>query len=269
MNKSSSKNGKVVGRRRKARRGTQHEEWLRDLHRRFSVFQSRKSSGLQELLITYRNGLAPSRMPSPGGPSPGAKMTTVETVRGSDMTLPSAASLIVGTLIRQGGASDLFGSWAFCAADIPNIASFGAAFDAYRIEEIQFRLKSKNNAVFLAGTASPNNASPSLFVVVDQDDNTTPTTMSELQQYDNCNEVTAQDSLDIIFTPAITPSVFSGGAFSGYSIDADGKTWLDLANTSIPHYGIKLGLSALVASTTFKWDWEVSAWYKISFRRGR
>ncbi len=260
----------MVRRRKSARRGTQHEEWLKDLNRRFSVFRSRKSSGLQELMIVYRDGLAPSRMPTPGGPSPGAKMTTVEMVRGSDMTLPtSSGSMIVGTLIRQGGATDLFGSWAFCAADIPNIASFGAAFDAYRIEEIQFRLKSRNNAVFIAGTASPNNGSTNPLIVVDQDDNTLPTTLLELQQYDNCGQIASQDNLDIVFTPSITPSVFSGGVFSGYSVDSEGKTWIDLANTSVPYYGIKVGMPALVTSTTYKYDWEVSAWYKISFRRGR
>jgi len=267
MNRSSSK-GKVVRNRRKAKRGSQHEEWLKEIYRRFSVFSSRKSSGLKEALIVYRDGLAPARMPSPGGPSPGSKMTTVETVRGSDMTLPSG-SAIVGALLRQGGSTDVFASFAFCAADVPNIASLGAAFDAYRIEEIQFRLKSRNNAQFIAGTASPNNGSTSPLIVVDQDDNTTPSTLSELQQYDNCAQISAQDNLDIIFTPAITPSVFSGGVFSGYSIDSSGKTWLDLANTGIPYYGIKVGLPALVASTTYKYDWEVSAWYKISFRRGR
>ncbi len=268
MNRSSSKNGKVGRRRKSARRGTQHEEWLKELYRRFSVYRSRKSSGLDEVLVVYRDGLSPARMPTPGGPSPGAKMTTVEMVRGTDMTLPSG-SAITGALLRQGGSTDLFASFAFAAADVPNIASLGAAFDAYRIEEIQFRLKSHNNAVYIAGTASPNNGMPSPLIAVDQDDNTTPSTLSEVQQYDNCNQISAQDNLDIIFTPAITPSIFSGGVFNGYSIDADGKTWLDLANTGSPHYGIKVALPALVASTTYKWDWEFSAWYKISFRRGR
>lgn len=185
------------------------------------------------------------------------------------MTLPSSSGLIVGSVIRQGGSTDLFGAWAFCATDIPNLSSLAAAFDSYRIEEIQFRLKSRNNAVFIAGTASPNNGLTSPLIVVDQDDNTLPTTLLEMQQYDNCNQISAQDNLDLIFTPSITPSVFSGGAFSGYSIDASGKTWLDLANASIPYYGIKIGVPALTTSTTYKYDWEVSAWYKISFRRGR
>jgi hypothetical protein len=195
-------------------------------------------------------------------------MTTVETVRGSDMTLPTGSAL-VGALIRQGGSTDVFASWAFCAADIPNISSLGAAFDAYRIEEIQFRLKSRNNAMFIANTASPNNSGTAPLIVVDQDDNTAPTTLLELQQYDNCCQISTQDNLDIVFTPAITPSVFAAGAFSGYSVDASGNTWLDLVNTNIPYYGVKVGIPALAATTTSKLDWDVTAWYKISFRRGR
>jgi hypothetical protein len=184
------------------------------------------------------------------------------------MTLPTG-SAIVGALIRQNTSSDVFASFAFALADVSNNASLGALFDQYRIERIQFRLRSRNIALFVANQASPNYSSVSPLIVVDRDDNTAPTTLSELKQYDNCVQISGSDSIDIIFEPSITPSVFSGGAFSGYSVDDSGNFWLDMANTGIPHYGLKIGLPALVASTTQRFDWDVEAWYKVSFLNTR
>lgn len=215
-------------------------------------------------MVVVYNSTVPPRMPSPGGPSKGATMTTTQFVRGSDMTLPTG-SAIVGALIRQSSSSDVFASWAFALADIPNITSIAALFDQYRIDEIQFRLRSRNPGVWQANQASPNYATTSPLLVIDRDDNTAPTTLLELQQYDNCQCISAQDSIDVIFEPSITPSVFSGGAFSGYAVDDSGKYWLDVANTGIPHYGIKVGMPALVATTTSRYDWDVEAVYKVSF----
>jgi hypothetical protein len=180
------------------------------------------------------------------------------------MTLATGTA-IVGGLIRQSSASDVFAAWSFAIADIPNIASIGALFDQYRIDEIQFRLRSRNPGVFVANTASPNYSTTAPLLAIDRDDATSPTTLGEIQQYDNCQQFSAQDSIDVIFEPSITPSVFSGGAFSGYAVDDSGKYWLDLANTGIPHYGIKVGMPALVATTSQKFDWDVEAVYKVSF----
>ena len=184
------------------------------------------------------------------------------------MTLPTG-SAIVGALLRQNSASDVFASFAFALADIPNISSIGALFDQYRIDRIQFRLRSRNNALFIANQASPNYSTTNVYIATDFDDNSAPTTLLEIQQYDNAQVISSSDSIDLILDPAITPSVFASGAFSGYAVDDGDKYWLDLANTSIPHYGLKIGMSALVATTSQKFDWDVEAWYKVSFRNVR
>jgi hypothetical protein len=194
--------------------------------------------------------------------------TTTQFVRGSDMTLPTG-SAIVGSLMRQSGSTDVFASVAFALADIPNIASLGALFDQYRIERVQYRLRTKNPGVFIANQASPNYGTPNMLVAVDRDDNTAPTTLLEIQQYDNCVSLSAQDSLDIVFEPSITPTLFAGGAFSGYSVEDSDEVWIDMANTGVPHYGLKIGISALVASTTQRFDWDVTAIYKVSFLNTR
>lgn len=255
--KGSSKSGRAKQRKRSVR-----EKWLSSLERNFGVYHQSNEQNLRQMVIVYNTSIPP-RMPAPAGPTQGADFTMTQFVRGSDMTLPTGSAL-VGSLIRQGGISDVFASWAFCLADIPNVASVGALFDQYRIDEIHFRLRSRNPAVYIANIASPNNNFTAPLIVIDRDDNTAPTTLGELQQYDNCQQISAQDSIDVIFEPSITPSVFSAGAFSGYAVDDSGKYWLDVANTSIPHYGIKVGMPAL-ASTASKYDWDVEAIYKVSF----
>lgn len=240
---------------------------MRSIQKNFSVYAQKNSLNLEQMMVIFNTSIPP-RMPAPGGPSPGAHFTTTMFVRGSDMTLPTGGA-IVGALIRQSSSSDVFASWAFCLADCPNVAALAAQFDQYRIEEIQFRLRSRNPGVFVANTASPNYSTTSPLLLVDRDDNTAPTTLLELQQYDNCQQFSAQDSIDVIFEPSITLSVFSGGAFSGYTVTPSRENWLDVANASIPHYGIKVGMPALVATTSQKFDWDVEAVYNVSFLNSR
>lgn len=258
---AKSRNGGRGGKSKTRRKRSSKERWLSELERNFGVYKQVNSKDQKQMVIIY-NTQIPPRMPAPGGPTKGASMTTTMFVRGIDMTLQNG---LVGALLRQNTSSDVFVSLAFCLADIANLSSLSALFDQYRIDEIQLRFRSRNPGVFLANQASPNYSSVSPLLVIDRDDATLPTTLLELQQFDNCQQFSAQDSIDVIFEPSITPSVFSGGAFSGYSVDDSGKYWLDVANTSIPHYGVKLGLPALVSTTTQRFDWDVEAVYKVSF----
>jgi len=255
------------GRSKKQGHASSHKKWLREITSGFKPTVAVTSSGEKAMMVIYNTSIPP-RMPAPGGPSKGAQLTTTQFVRLSDMTLPTGGA-VVGALLRQSSSTDVFASFAFALADVPNISSLGALFDQYRVEEIQFRIRSRNPGVFVANQASPNYSTVAPLLVVDRDDNTAPATLLELQQYDNCVQFAAQDSIDVIFKPSITPSVFSGGAFSGYAVDESGKYWLDVANTSIPHYGIKMGFPALVATTTQRFDWDCSAIYKISFKNIR
>lgn len=252
--------------RPKSRKPSLHEKWRRALLKMSPAISSR-SENEKEMALIYGTSTIP-RMPTPAGPSKGAAYTVTQFVRGSDMTLPTGTGL-VGALLRQSTNADVFVSYAFALADIPNVSSLSAAFDQYRIEEIQFYARTKNNAVSIFSMASPNNAAPDPIWVIDRDDNTAPSTLLELQQYDNCQQHAAHESICFVFTPSITPSVFSGGAFSGYGVQDSGKLWLDVANTGIPHYGLKVGVPALPTSTTLHFDWEISAVYKVSFQNAR
>jgi hypothetical protein len=190
-----------------------------------------------------------------------AMLSTVQMASGYN------ANGISSGLIYQSGATEVVGAIEFKLDDLTQVSTLSALFDQYRIDRVHLRIRPKNTAFFLASVASPNQASPDIYVVADYDDSTAPASTSDLKQYQNVVIMNGVDSCDVVIEPSITPAVFSGGAFSGYGVE--GSRWLDIANTAIPHYGVKFAVTALQASATYSYQWDVEAWYQVSFRNIR
>lgn len=208
-------------------------------------------------------------MPRPMRPFKGAQLTIRQqpSTFGVQTGLSNVGGSSAPAQMIQSGSTAVHVALAFQLSDIGNVSSLAALFDQYRIEKVLLRFKSRNNAVFVANTASPNGGVPNGYIVRDLDDSTALTNMSDYLQYDTCETFNGEEDVVIGLVPACTPAVFSGGAFSGYSIKPG--MWLDIANTSIPHYGVKVGLGALTLSTTSAWTWEVTAEYIVSFKNAR
>lgn len=210
----------------------------------------------------------PPRPRKPLIPRVGAAYTTTQ------MVSSFSNSTSVGTsggqsYIAQTAPTALLGQIAFDIGDLAQLTSFSALFDQYRIDRVRVRIQSRNNAVNLGNVASPNNGLPTMYVVIDRDDATAPASIPALQEYDNCIEANGTQSVDIDFVPSITPAVFATGSFSGYEVSPSSRHWIDMANTSVPCYGVKFGVTPLVTSTTSDWIWDVYAWYTISFKNTR
>lgn len=166
------------------------------------------------------------------------------------------------------GSTAAFGSVAFELNDIDDPTSYSSVFDQYRIDRVVFQLRSRNKAQFLAGTATANAYPPPLYLVIDRDDSTAPASLAALREYDNCVEVNGDEDISVDLEPSITPAIYAGGAFSGYGVNRVGQ-WLDIANATIPHYGVKFGVASLNVSTTYLWEWDIFAYYYLSFRNVR
>jgi hypothetical protein len=170
--------------------------------------------------------------------------------------------------IGQTGATAEFGAMAFSLQDLDQVTSFTALFDQYRIDRVIVQIRTRNNALALNSVTAVNAEPPSLLFVIDRDDSTAPTLLAQLREYDNCQIMGCDQSAEIDLEPSVTPAVFASGSFSGYGSARTGM-WLDCANTSIPHYGVKFGVSALNSSTTAAWYWDLYFWYFLSFRNVR
>jgi len=207
---------------------------------------------------------------TPKGPYPGALFT--------DRQIAATFSNTTG-LSNLGGASTAqfivnsntptLASIAFELADLTQVATFSALFDAYRVERVKVHFKSRNNAISVFNVASPNSGVPTGYVVVDRDDSNAPASIAALLEYDNTVAFSGEEDFTVDLVPSVTPSVFASGAFTGYLTKPSNAGWIDIANTNVPCYGIKLGAAGLTLATTSSWVWDIVAEYIVSFCRLR
>ncbi len=261
---------KRVSTKKKTRRHSSKstfDTWFQGLKRQYQAQwdQSRNRSGKQyrSCLLTYGpSQVIPKRLPNPHGPSEGAMLTVCQ-----QAAQFNNSAGITGTRIDQGSATAINGTCAFRLDDLSQYSTFASLFDQYRIDRVHFRIRPKNTAISNYDASSVNAAVPNIFVVADFDDSSPLSVVSDYLAYGNVVQLSAGDSFDGIIEPAITPAIYSGGAFTGYGVE--GSKWIDMASTTIPHYGIKFHVTALNASTTNVWRWDVVAWYQVSFRNVR
>lgn len=157
---------------------------------------------------------------------------------------------------------------AFCIADLDQVSTFASLFDQYRIDKVMLRFYTRNNATSVFNVAPPNSSIPLGYVTLDLDDATAPASLAAVREYDKAVTFTGNTSFDIELTPRPTAALFASGAFSGYQT-MDVEPWIDVANTSVPHYGVKLAVGALTATTTSSFVWDIEAHYWVSFRNTR
>jgi hypothetical protein len=143
-------------------------------------------------------------------------------------------SIDVGTLTQSSTFINL--SYAVNLSSLPQAASFGQVFDQYRIAEIEFIIR----PFFTTGQSSMH--TPLLYTVIDYDDNTALTGGNTTYlQYTNC--VTTQyETLVRTFVPHVAVAALDN---TGYNSSANETApWLDMANSGVLHYGLKLGMDA-------------------------
>ena len=208
---------------------------------------------------------------APKGPMSGAQFTIRQMPQtfGVQTGLSNVGGSSSAAQLIQGGSSAVYFAIAFQLSDLTQVSTLAALFDQYRMERVKVHFKSRNNAVSVFNTASPNGGVPTAYLVVDRDDATALTSMSDPLQYDNVVSFNGEEDATVELVPSVTPAVFSSGAFSGYSTQPANSTWIDIANTSVPTYGIKGAIGPLTVSVTSSWVWDVTAEYIVSFRKTR
>lgn len=208
---------------------------------------------------------------NPKGPFPGAQYTTrqMASTFGVETGLSNVGGASGPGQLIQAGSTAVYFALGFQLSDLTNSATLASLFDQYRLERVKVHFKSRNNAVAVFNTASPNGGVPSGFVVVDRDDATALTSTTDALQYDNVQSFTGEEDFTIDLVPSMTPPIFASGAFSGYTTIPSDSTWVDIANTSVPAYGVKGHVGPLAATTTSSWVWDITAEYIVSMRKTR
>lgn len=143
------------------------------------------------------------------------------------------------------------------AVAVPGYNELTALFDSYRFEKIELFYTCSMAANNSVGTAQQFYF-PGVAYVVDTDD-ANPATATDLQQYANCKYTqfggisnTTMKRL-AVFTPKCQSALYT----SGTVVAGQGQTnvWLDAASADVRHYGFKMAIDQLVASTSTNQNW--------------
>lgn len=151
---------------------------------------------------------------------------------------------------------DTFGRTGFSLANITNYTEFTALFDMYRINSVRVRFMPRANSA----EAGTNQGLVKLFTVLDYDDVSLPTSISQLLQYENVK--ISNTSRDHVRTmrPKIATAVYQNAVGSGY---APRSGWIDCDYPTVEHYGMKWALQQLPAGNQ---SYDIAITYSLSFK---
>lgn len=185
-------------------------------------------------------------------------------------TFTTSTGLVSGNRLVASASAPVLWAVAFTPTDLPGISSLAAAFDKYRVEKVHFRFTPYTNASNVTTGTSANVFVPNLGIAIDHDDSTAPSAITDILQYDTCQIVPGYAGISLEFVPAITQAVYASGVFSGYTVVPSNEADpIDLANLSVPHYGLKGYVEQLSATSTATWAWTITCSATVSFFAGR
>jgi len=130
---------------------------------------------------------------------------------------------------------------AFASTDIVQFSSFSAVFDQYRIQEIEAW-------IFPVNPSAPTGAAVNrgeLSTVIDYDDSNAPSSVAQLQEYQNC--ITAPGILGQYrrFKPHVATAAYSG-VFTSFANMTN--QWIDCASTGVSYFALKAAITGADAA---------------------
>lgn len=148
-----------------------------------------------------------------------------------------------GTIFTTSVAVPTFGNFAVQLANLPSFADFSSLFDQYRFTRIEYWIYSKPGT-----TGTTNNLLGSkICTVIDYDDSTNLTSFAQAQEYQSCIMTTLSDGHYRSLTPHVANAVYAGGVFTSFGNMT--SPWIDIASSTVPHYGLKVAAEASQVAT--------------------
>jgi len=146
-----------------------------------------------------------------------------------------------------------YGSWFFQLSDLPNVSEFTNLFDMYMIQKVEIRMKLQLDP----GAATSATAFfPELYICNDYDDSTVPVTTDEIRQHQKTKQIVIRPNqwYSHFIKPAVSPLIYNPNNASSIGYGSKWNTWLDCADVTIPHYGVKYVLETLGTGNSIKVD---------------
>lgn len=155
----------------------------------------------------------------------------------------------------------IFGSWIFQLSDLPNVTEFTNLFDQYMIMKVQLKMKLQ----FDPGAFTPATAFfPEIYLANDYDDNVVPSSTDELRQRQKCKQVIIKPNVwtTHYIKPAVQNVVYNPNNSSSVGYGNKWNQWIDVADPTVSHYGIKYAIETLGTNQSLKIDCR----YYVAFR---
>lgn len=149
-------------------------------------------------------------------------------------------------------------AWVMALSDLPAVTDFSNLFDHYRINKVVYKFFLRiDPSAQSAATAS----FPKLYTAVDYDDNT-PLTQAEMRQHPNCkiSVLNPNRAVTRILSPSTLGLTYLSAVSSTFS--PQWKKWVDMANTGVPHYGLKWNIDDFT-NTNYRLDVEACYYFSV------
>lgn len=156
------------------------------------------------------------------------------------ITLSNNPGYMKIALAAAAGLSQASFAFAFQFSDLPTVTDFSDLFDRYIIKGVKIKIMPMG-----VGQQTYNSSPPAVTLhdVVDYDDATQPaaaTAVSVLNQYESykCRNLTVGGKPIVRYIrPRIATGAYGGAVFTNYANSR--AQWIDMASTSVEHYGWK------------------------------
>lgn len=163
------------------------------------------------------------------------------------------------------GIANTYRAWSFSLDQLPSYTEFTNLFDSYKIDKIVMRfiaVHTQQVSAEVSNAAVPAVTQPRVYTVIDYDDDSTPTAITELTQYSNCRIRQAGRSFKIILRPKVAVQVYRSAVTTAYAAP-DKTTKLDCAYADVPHFGVKFAMTSNATNGYFGYDVNID--YYCSF----
>lgn len=145
----------------------------------------------------------------------------------------------------------------FSLSALPNVSEFANLFDQYKITHVQLRFHLDTDP---GAQAAASAQYPKLYYATDYDDANAPASLDDLRQHARmqCRVLTPNRPIKVNIKPAVTTLVYRGPTTSSYV--PKWRQFIDMAQTDVPHYGLKWGIDNLT-NTNYKVRVEGRMWF--------
>lgn len=137
------------------------------------------------------------------------------------------------------------GAIAFKLSDVTDNAHIVGLFDQFKIRKVVVEfVPRRTTAIMVTPDTATDLATsiPMFATTIDYDTDTAPTAITDIREFSQNKETTADRYQKWVFTPAILNEVYRSAITTSYSTVKN--QWLDTNHTDVPHRGIRYFMEA-------------------------